>query len=166
MHLDALLFISDHLFGKGYYTKPQLKELSESSILRVAMLEEEVVGFFIFKIIKEEAALWMNSNAKGSLLEVKTVAVSAAYQRKGIGSSMFKEVETFVKQFGIKESYCVAWKRGNDIPMHNIHLRNGFAVQKEIENYWYADSIKKQFQCPDCGIPCRCSAIIYQKRYQ
>ena len=164
MHLDALLFISDQLFGKGYYTKNQLSELDQSSIVRVAIVKEKVIGFFVFKILTSKSALYLNSNAETKILEVKTIAVSPSYQRMGVGSRMFSAVNNFLEEHNIENCYCVAWRRGDFVPMHNIHIRNSFEVLKEIDNYWYEDSIKNQFHCPDCGIPCYCSAVIYKKQ--
>ena len=39
----------------------------------------------------------------------------------------------------------------------------GFKMITEIEDYWYKDSIVKDYICPSCGKPpCKCSMIFYR----
>lgn len=127
------------------------------------MSDGELVGFFIFKITSEHSVEYAEGNSDARLLEVKTIAVHAAHQGKGIGSIIFNEVTNIAKEFGAECCYCVAWKRNGNVAMHNIHINAGFKVLREIEHFWQADSIEKGYDCPECGNPCNCSAVIYSK---
>jgi N-acetylglutamate synthase-like GNAT family acetyltransferase len=128
------------------------------------MLETEVVGFFVFKVIEERAADYLNTDSSTKILEVKSIAVYPAFQGQGIGSIIFSEVPNIAKEVGVQNCYCVAWKRKDKVAMHNIHINAGFTVLHEIENYWKKDSIEKDYDCPECGNPCSCSAVIYHKQ--
>ena len=56
-----------------------------------------------------------------------------------------------------------AWKRAGKINIGNILLRSGYNVMTEIPDYWYKDSVEKGYLCPQCGNPCHCSCVIFEK---
>lgn len=132
--------------------------------MRVAIVNSKVVGFFIFKILTERSANYLDTNSGKEILEVKTIGVDSLEQRKGIGSYIFSQVESIAKEFNVENCYCVAWQRKEKVAMHNIHLNAGFIMQRVIKNYWKSDSIEKEYNCPECGNPCLCSAVIYHKK--
>ncbi len=166
MHLDALLFISNNLFGEDYYTPEDFRKLNKESILRVATLNGEVVGYFVFKILKENTVGYLDVQSTSKFLEVKTIAVHPAHQGKGLGTFIFNNTTNIAKEFNVENCYCVAWQRNGKVAMHNIHINAGFQVVKNISNYWRLDSIQKGYDCPECGNPCVCNAVIYHKRIQ
>ena len=163
MHLDALLFISNQLFGQDYYSADDFIEINNSSIFRVVQKDAEIVGFFIFKIFTEQSVDYIVGGTASELLEVKTIAVHPSFQGHGIGTIIFNEVQQIAQANGVHNCYCIAWKRNGKVAMHNIHINAGFDVIREIENYWKLDSLEKEYDCPECGNPCECSAVIYNK---
>lgn len=164
MHLDALLFISSSLFGEKYYSAADIKRIDQEDILRLVLLEDKVVGFFIFKILSEKSVAYLTSKSESEILEVKSIGIHKAHQRKGLGSYVFSQAEIIAKQHQINDCYCLAWKRNNKVAMHNIHIKAGFTIASEVSNYWKTDSEAKGYNCPECGNPCLCSAVIYHKR--
>jgi ribosomal protein S18 acetylase RimI-like enzyme len=166
VHLDALLFISNSLFGENYYSATDIIRIDKEDILRLVMLEDQVVGFLIFRILSEKSVEYLSSNSENDILEVKSIGVHNAYQGKGLGSYIFSQVEIIARQNQINDCYCLAWKRNNKVAMHNIHINAGFTITSEIRNYWKIDSEAKGYDCPACGNPCLCSAVLYHKHCQ
>jgi ribosomal protein S18 acetylase RimI-like enzyme len=165
-NIEEVLHISNQLFGQDYYTAATLNQLNQKSIIRVAQVKDEVVGFFIFRIFTRAEANFLDSTSDELILKVKTIGVKRSYQRKGLATQIFAQVPHYIKEMNIKDAYCVAWDNAGIVSMHQIHMKAGFSVWKRIENYWKEESIEYNYSCPTCGNPCLCSAVIYHKNYQ
>ncbi len=162
-HLPALLFVSNHLFGQDYYSAQDFIDMNEQSILRVAIMENSIVGFFVVKVKTKSEANYLDELSSDNILEVKTIGVHPDFQRRGIGTHIFSEVVRLSTELNVSECYCVAWDRKGVVAMHQIHIYAGFKIIKKISNYWKEDSIQKGYNCPDCGNPCVCNVVIYVK---
>lgn len=166
--------ISNEQLGQDYIKKQALEEMLNSDQVVILVFEQnnELLGFLLYEIIdknrlKHELKI-INANLEKIIKTennfgfLNIVAVSEKAKGKGVGSALNFEIVKIMEQKGIKFSFSLAWKDKEKINIGNILLRVGYIELYEIENYYYEDSIKRNYTCPTCGNPpCKCSAIVY-----
>ncbi len=163
--LHLIISISNDELGQGYFEDiSKIIADNYSHILVADYNEKEIVGFIYFYTWAtqfEGNSVQSGFKQQGAVL--KTMAVSAKYQNKGYGSQLLKHAIDSIKNQEIKNITGVAWKnpKGQTNVEHPL-LKLGFKKEREIENFWYKDSVEKEFDCPICGNPCLCTAEIYQ----
>ncbi|MDL2297344.1 GNAT family N-acetyltransferase [Bacteroidales bacterium OttesenSCG-928-B11] len=171
--VDRLIAIADAELGKGYLQRESfLHSVSlPNHLLRVAKFRNgEPAGFcFSFhdnwRIIKEKLQLQrfhhlaQDETSTGVL---KTVAVSALYQRKSIGSLLIQDALQELQKRDINFIIGIAWKNGEQVNIGGIFRRHNLHPVGEIANYWTEESLSEQSDCIECGIPCYCTAVIYK----
>lgn len=145
----SVLSIADTQFGNGYL-KGVLK-LSFDHFLWVAeeRSSKRIVGF-IFIIPGERRAI------------IKSVAIHENYQRKGIGTALFKIAFDKLKD-SVDKFEVVAWERSDsgEIPLEGLLVKFGFQEVTRKPQFWYDDSVRRRYTCPSCGAPCKCTAVIF-----
>jgi ribosomal protein S18 acetylase RimI-like enzyme len=143
-----VLNIADNQLGKGYM-KGVLHLASHNPLwVAVDKTVNEVVGFIFLRISEEKA-------------EIKSMAVQLKYQKQGIGTSMVKKVLGEFQE--AKRVEVIAWEQSDSgsIPLQSLLIESGFSITSKKPNFWYEDSIRRGFDCPSCGNPCNCSAVIF-----
>lgn len=168
-HISKITKIADEELGKSYLDINSFK-FGKSCFLRVAKQKNEtVLGFCISSITSKlimELQLGLKLTSKNSTSTIgliKTLAVNKEYQNIGIGFNLVADAITNFKKQQIKTIICLAWKSKNGVNIAGIMQQHQFKILKEIPNYWEKESIKHKFNCPECGYPCNCSALIYLK---
>ena len=95
---------------------------------------------------------------------IDSLAVNNDYAGKGIGSLLFQNTISKLKENNIKFVIMAGWKNGTEVNIKGLALKEGFKEEFEIENFWKEDSLEYNFHCTACGKPpCLCSAVIYTK---
>ncbi len=173
---EEILKISALQLGEGYLTKNELAEkaVQQNTFIPVVLIEERLIGYSIIfldekrKLVDyglEKCHDHLTEFSDDSRIQIrKTTAIHPGFTGMGIGSRLVN--------FGLfsLENSCdmilsVNWKQNNSIPMASTSQKNEMKELCEVENYWKAESIEKQFICPECGPPpCTCSAVIYFKK--
>jgi len=172
--LNGILAIADAEFGKHYFDEISLKEqiCSPSSVFRVAEnVKNEIVGFSYAYLttaeeIKEKigiASLPPEIEKSSKIALRKSMAVKSSYQRKGIGAVLLNDALMLFKKQQMEAVLSITWKSKKGINIAGLMQFYAFKQYKEIPNFWTADSIQKGYLCPECGNPCKCSAVIYTK---
>ena len=92
-----------------------------------------------------------------------TIAVSEKYRGNGIASRLIGEVHERFAHENINYIISTAWKHAGKINIGNVLERSGYHFVLEIPDYWYEDSVQKGFSCPQCGNPCHCACVIFEK---
>ncbi len=128
----------------------------------------KVIGFLIYETINCQT---LEDIAKGKPIEefsysdkigyLKTIAVDSHYEGYGIGNALTEKAVESLRKAGSKAFVSTAWKHAGTINLHGILSRNKFRKRLEIPNYWYEESIKEGFECPQCGNPCHWACVIY-----
>ena len=128
----------------------------------------KVIGFLIYETINCQT---LEDITKGKPIEefsysdkigyIKTSAVDSHYEGYGIGNALTEKAVESLRKAGSKVFVSTAWKQAGVINLHGILSRNKFRKRLEIPDYWYEDSIKEGFECPQCGNPCHCACVIY-----
>lgn len=172
--IPHIIDISDTELGKDYLNDEDLKGFFAASdcILRVAKKGgKEIVGFSFSYYAPPEAIgekmRWENMPKKFQYSTrigvLKTVAVRSKHKGMGIGNSLVVDAQSELGKKGVPSILTVAWKSDLGINISGIMSKNGFVPNCEIEAYWRKDSIVSGYDCPVCGNPCHCSAVIYVK---
>lgn len=172
--ISRIIFISDKQLGKDYVTS-ELLQSSLSGKESFCLVAEDnrtkqPIGFSFCSIIDYQQTLEITKGQDIKELKhcakigyVKTVVVDKKYEGFGIASKLVDECIRHMKKDGCSSFVSTAWKHCGITNIANVLEKNEFFKIFEIPNYWYDDSIKEGYLCPQCGNPCHCSCVIYVK---
>ncbi len=164
--------IADLAFGIGYFNVNSIIKENNKDVFIYFEKATEIKGFIYYSVLSKKRMqdivmqhdiLWTESE-KDKYGLLKTVAVSQKYQHKGIGNRLLEYAVCHMHQNKIKHISTIVWKQSpNKTALEKILLKKNFTLQYEIQDFWKEDSIQHKYDCPVCGNPCSCSALIYMK---
>ena len=168
-----LLHISDLQFGQGYLSKADLDSyiINSNSHLLIVTYKNNLIGFSVFEICDFETTcnqlrlekIWFEKNI-GQFKTVcirKHIAVHPDFEQMGIGNLLLEKGLQYIKNKA-EVVISMAWQNELTIPIEDLLIRHGFSKTIEFQDYWYQDSISKNYFCESCGHPpCSCSAVLY-----
>lgn len=144
-----VLSIADGQLGEGYLRG--VLKLAADNFLWVAEIKEskEIIGF-VFVILEDTKSI------------IKSIAVQNDYQGRGVGTGLISVVLESIRD-KVDQFEVVAWERSDthNIPLEVLLSRVGFEKSERRAEHWYEDSIRRGYQCPACGHPCKCDAVIF-----
>ena len=172
-HIQDIILLSNNVFGYSFLTTTYVKQYIDSPKKKgfVAISnDEKVVGYILTDLLTPKELLniilkekeWFEYYFQDykQIALIKQVAVDESFRNKGIASSLIHHVQTQISYL-TEIICCLAWVKGNMIPLKNILVKNDFLLIRKICDYWFTDSINKQYDCSFCGSPpCRCSTEI------
>lgn len=146
--LDVITLVNQ-LFGKSFTeSKPQL---FEQSILLVARVENNIVGFCAGNELKNKTGL------------LDLLVVHPDFQRQGIGTALFKARMAAFSTLQITRFKFYHWVK-KQRPHPYIAIAHGFKLKEILPNYWLRESLKFGYHCKECGPPpCKCICRLYEK---
>ena len=159
--IDDVQSIADSRFGNGYISRSDLTR--EDAIVLVALKNHCVVGFVLFYIVPENLfPLELNAlfRQNYSSVYVKSIAVQSSCERNGYATALLLMVINIARRQNAACCYGYLWDSGMNIPANGIFRSLGFRTVKELPCFWYNDSIARGFECPVCGHPCHCKAML------
>lgn len=170
----VLLLLSDQL-GEGYMDVSDIT-FGPKEFLFVAEYDGEVVGFALSVILDKDdfknhllgqkyrtPADIRISDQMGTLALIDSIAIDPSYQKRGIGSKLVKKSLEALREAGAKAVTSFGWKEGDNVNIGPTFRYFGFKERKEFEKFWHQDSIEKDYDCPHCGNPCNCSAVLFSR---
>lgn len=171
--IDAVIELSESVFGKGYLMEKELEEWikGEEAFCIIYEINNELTAFGIF--LKQNAlneAIENNFSAgqakKGKFLigQIKSIAVKAKFRRQGIANKLIKKGLDYLSQ-DCSRGLVICWEHPEITPITKILVNEGFSFEADFKNYWNQESILKGYQCAECGNPCTCTALIYTKSF-
>ncbi len=165
--------IADSAFGKDYFNLHSiLEENNNNAFIHVAK-SNEITGFIYYTVLYRNELDTITTQSfplKNALQEeiyglIKTEAVSPKHQKQGIGMKLFQEAISHLHKINIKVIYTVIWKQSPNIQaLEKLLMKNDFHLLLEITDYWKEDSLQKKYDCPVCGNPCHCTALIFRNK--
>ena len=126
-NLGKLYEIEKQCFKQEAFTKQQLAYLltDYNTIGLTARVKGEIAGFAIARVDIKRNALF------GHIL---TVNIAPAYRRKGIAQKLLHEVETILRERGIKE--CRLEVREDNVAALNLYQKLGYKKVGKLEKYY------------------------------
>jgi ribosomal protein S18 acetylase RimI-like enzyme len=173
-HRHQILELSNKQLGKNYLTKENITKTHSdpNNYLALAIDENGVlagfcIGYIVdstkieqeFKINPEDTPEIIKHTNKIAVL--KTIAVSEKYQGIGVGTDLVKDCINYFKSKDLSAICSIGWKSKNGTNVERVLVRAGFDKLREIPKFWNIDSVEKKYNCPVCGNPCNCSAVIF-----
>lgn len=169
--------------GRGFISQDQLLTYAApraASPFRQALAASDgatgrVIGVLMFEIVEAVAlrASFLDSyeqvraDASLRLLRaghaglIKSIAVSPAYQGRGIASALMARSLSELASHGAERAYSLAWaSKEHGCQLCGVLAAAGFRVARRIERFWYEDSVINAYSCPVCGNPCECAAQV------
>lgn len=138
----AVTQLADEALGVGYLDMRMFR----LDHCLVALSAQQVVGFICTQCTDCQASL-------------QTVVVHPAFRGQGIARLLGLEA---LSRFSTCVSWTSpAWEHNGKVPADKLLRALGFEPVFRAEDYWYADSVRRGYDCPVCGNPCHCSAVIY-----
>jgi ribosomal protein S18 acetylase RimI-like enzyme len=166
-HIEYLLCISDECFGRGYLVAADF--LSGNGFCFGAFDAGELVGFALSYIVDKDDVFQLFEDKENVVVmhSLKTVAVLPSFQRRGMGDALFGASIIMAESMGCSLSFGYGWLYNGSIPSSRLFEKYGFQKGAEIPEFWFHDSLVKQYECAICGTPpCRCSALQFFRQYQ
>lgn len=144
--IPILCEISEKAFGKGFHNDKYF-EKSNGECIVYTDETSKILGYC--QIIRTSRGI-----------KISSITVLKEARGKGIASALIEDV---LLEHPHEYIYTYAWRRNGEVALAPILNRLGFIEKEEIPKYWYQDSIEKAYICPECGNPCYCSTLFYEK---
>jgi GNAT superfamily N-acetyltransferase len=155
--LNNINYLIDSYFGYEFHKTKDI--IGEKSIIIIALYKNKLVGFTHGKAISSPGS--SSKDAAIGLLDM--LIVDHNHRRKGIGSALFKARQKEFEAINITQYELNHWVRKAS-PTPRLAIQAGFVKFKTNQLFWQKDSVKFNFQCPECGPPpCKCACDSYQK---
>lgn len=174
-YIDQLVDLSDRKLGKDFRTKEEYLEIHRNltDFIDIAVYEEKLVAINVVKTI--HINFLSNHLLKGydqlfdlfpnnSFIHFHVAsAVEDEFWNTGIRTDLFKFTENHLKDIS-PYWISVAWAPGKLVRSEKLFRDFGLSPALEIENYWFDDSLRRNYDCAACGKPpCTCMAVLYTK---
>jgi len=161
-YIDEVYKIHQEKLGESYLSKEYFIDQVNNDRLFIALDNDVVVGYLIFDLVSEkkffESKHVLDYGSDDTVLCLLTMAVKE--EKNGVGTFLTNScIDEYEKE--VKMIYSPVWKSRLGTNAHKLLSNIGFRIIKEIDNYWYDDSIGKDEYCPVCGSPCVCTMVIY-----
>jgi ribosomal-protein-alanine acetyltransferase len=126
-NLGKLYEIEKQCFEQEAFTKQQLAYLltDYNAIGLAARVNGEIAGFAIARV---------DIRRNEQFGHIVTVDVAPAYRRKGIAQKLLHEVETILRERGIKE--CRLEVREDNVAALNLYQKLGYKKVGNLEKYY------------------------------
>lgn len=169
-----IIHISEMRLGKDYVTGDLLEKALKSDecfcLIAADKRTDQPIGFSFCKYIDYEKTKELCNGDDINVLRhcdrigyIKTVVVDKDYEGFGIATKLVADCILKMKELKYDCFVSTAWKHGGTINIAHVLEKNGFVKTMDIPNYWYEDSLKEGYLCPQCGNPCHCSCVIYAR---
>jgi len=176
---QEIIRISAAHFAEGHVTDEYISHYLETknSFILIYRDNQKMCGYAIctqwnktqlFDYVENHPALIKNYNqAKQAKFGViKTIAVQAELQHKGIGSALFFESERQLQQQAINHIITPAWIYNDVINIQTIVKKNDYTEWFVIKDFWHISCYRTNFQCPKKkNNTCICGMLMYKKDF-
>jgi diaminopimelate decarboxylase len=173
-HIEAVMRVSIARFGTDFLSEAELRTYLDSTthFCQVFLQDGEVLGFSLMEVgdceqiarrMKGQADWFLRHFAAYERLAYRSLtAVAKEAEGRGVATALVREGLAFLATRA-EVVVCDAWK-SDHTHIGGVLERNGYALIKEVPDYWAADSQAVGYTCCYCGAPpCRCTAVIYAK---
>lgn len=174
-YLDGLVNLIDAKLGKDFLTRSECLEMHRNltDCIDIAVHEDKVVAINVVKTIHINFLGNHLLNGYDQIFDLfpnnsfihfhVASAVEDEHWNTGIRKDLFKFTEDRLKEIS-PYWLSVAWAPGKIVRSEKLFRDFGLSPTQAIENYWYDDSLRRNYDCAACGQPpCTCMAMLYTK---
>ena len=133
-------------------------------ILAELVAPEALASSFLdsYDLIRNEPTLYRLRNQTTGL--IKSVAVDIQARGNGIATQLVQHSVAELTKCGAKTFYALGWiTEQGGCHIQGVLESLDFIPVKHFEKFWHNDSIAHKYDCPTCGHPCICSAMLFVK---
>jgi GNAT superfamily N-acetyltransferase len=167
---QEVLSIANQELGDGYF-KSVLNHLKPYPATSYCIFDgQKLIGFNLSYqcslgqfFYDTQSTLPLKLPLESKIMVVKTMVIQAGYQRKGYGTQLLQYLIDAIDSSEIETMLALGWKSDDCVNIQHMMDTFEFTELCELPEFWKADSVKYGYQCPTCGHPCKCPAIIYSK---
>ncbi len=94
----------------------------------------------------------------------EAVAVSPAFRRRGLGSSLTEASLRWMRRLGCDTAITLSWRSGREGSSTTLFRGMGFREGSTVERFYFEESVRDGWSCPVCGGPCTCAATLFTLR--
>jgi len=174
--IDDVLLISDLCVGEHFQTYDSIKDYlsDDKKILKVYKIDDEIIGFakgeviekstFKKHLLKSNLSIDNKLAGEDNMGLAETICVKEEFRGRKIARELADDLIQSLKNIeNIDSIYTTVWKTSEGANAKRLIENIGFEYITEIADYWYDDSIEKNYKCPKCGNPpCKCSTVFYK----
>ena len=122
-HLDKVALIEAEIYGIGAWSKNSFVDIlnQPNFIFYVASINEEIVGYFVCQIVREEA-------------ELHNISVAPKWQRQGIGKQLLQILLEKLKPSEVSHVFLMV--RASNEAAKKIYAHFGFTKITVRKNYY------------------------------
>lgn len=175
--LTESLAVLAHALGDRYVSRDDVREVATSSS-GVALIATDpngdILGVCLGEVLDDDevgryrAELRQHARLPGGfdalrIGRLSTVAVKPRARGYGVAARLASACLEGLRGQGCGAVLAVSWVHEGDTS-HGVLAAAGFEQLVEIERYWRSDSIDRDYDCPTCGNPCACNAILMMAR--
>lgn len=130
-----------------------LVEVVTNDRLEASLLES-------YQSIRHEPYMYQLRNQTTGL--IKSIAVDSQARGSGVATELVKTAMQDLNRRGVKSFYSIGWvTEEKGCHVQGVLESLGFECVQKFERFWYTDSRKNGYDCPTCGHPCKCSALLF-----
>lgn len=123
------------------------KEIKENDIVKVALVNDKVIGFLHFKPI-------------GDLVDCYHILVKEDYQKNGVATKLMESALVEVKNRSLKTLIAHAVEHEGKVNAKKLLEKFGFKEIYKVKNYWR--SLYPGEYCKQCdSYECNCGVVVY-----
>ena len=96
---------------------------------------------------------------------IKSIAVDEQFRGNGIATRLVKQVMQLLEKNGAKGFYSFGWvSKQNVCQTQGVLESLGFQSVMRFDEFWLDDSTQRNYDCPVCGQPCHCAALLFVRK--
>ena len=146
---EQLDLLDDNYWGENSGTKKVSEDINDDDIFKIALINNELVGFLHFKQI-------------GDMIDCYHILVKEDYQKHNIASNLMTQAMIEINNRDVKNLIAHAVMHDGNINAKKLLEKFGFKEIYRVNNYW--NSLYPGEFCKQCNSNnCHCGVVVYLK---
>lgn len=166
LHVPGALALVDDAFGAGYLDAGHLAGHvgSDRGLALVATTGGRVHGLVAVSldapVVPADQQDALDDLLPPGVAGIDVVVVSPDARGHGLGTRLLARALGHLADAGADQVGTLAWVHGGRAPVLGPLTRLGHRQVGVLERPWHADSLARGYDCPACGRPCTCPALV------
>jgi len=97
----------------------------------------------------------------GTVGSFESFAVEPGHRRQGLGSRLVTVGLDWMRERSCTSAVTLSWRSSREGSSVGLFRRLGMSEGPTIERFYFEESLRNGWTCPDCGGPCTCAATLF-----